>query len=171
MKNLSRHDWLKLNWNQAQRAVVELFHENGYTSYHELSLTNGRADGFVIKKKPDEIIFGIIEVKHYNNVTKNLQYKSVKQALKYLNAVHDKVSSKYTKIPVRFFIAVIFSKDYPSSGISVNLEAYKTHVPKPIAEKKNLTIIVSSAGKLLRVLKHLHLLEAPQTELNHYFFQ
>ncbi len=162
MVNPSDLDWNSLTWSEAQHAIVEFLHTNGFMSFHERPIYKGRADGLVIKKTEATVTKMIVEVKHYNKVTDQVVVKAVNQGLMYLQTIiqEDRIVRSKSSKDYRYVLLVVFSKDYPVKQLS--FKSLIDQSPSP------LEIIYCSARNLEEILQKHDLIER-QTGIDDFY--
>ena len=167
MSRLTKNKWHKLSWEEAQIAVVNYLKDNGYISLHEVRLEKGRADGLVIFNKLGKAIVGIVEIKHYNSISYLTQKLAVKQALSYFTQIEQEFSNKYKKRDLKFFILVVFTKDYPTKNMNCSLASLQKLSNQTLP--KNLDVIVTSVRHLHKRLIELDLIFPAPANLDQFF--
>lgn len=167
----TRSEWSTMDWYQAQTTVTNLLQHRGYMRFHEKHVSNGRIDGLVIKKSTHEICIGIIEVKHYRKSTKKLYETAVIQALKYLQAAYEDILAKYIqdKRSLRFFVAAVFTNDYPVMNIDEIIEKHRFLLPGGLIDSCKVDIIYTAAEHLIKRLTALNYIEPEQSDLKEFF--
>lgn len=155
-------NWDQLSWSEAQHAIVEFLHENGFMSFHEMPIYGGRADGFVIKKEESRVTKMIIEVKHYKRISDSTVINAVNQGLSYLKSIlrSDESSREKSNKEYRYILLVVFSNDYPVKRINPN--SFNLEYPYPVE------VIYCSARNLKEILQK-HGIIQNQTNLDDYF--
>lgn len=164
----SRSEWAKLEWKEAQTAVGELLHHRGFMKLEEMRIGRGRADLVVIRKIEKSAVVGIIEVKCYNRITPKLQLSSMKQACKYLSQLYlDFQNNGYWKRKkIRYFIAAVFTKDYPVRDYALSPKERIDHLPNDLFE---IPIILCSPDRLLSRLEDRNLMGNVYDPLDSFF--
>jgi hypothetical protein len=168
----SRSNWANLNWKEAQHQIGLVLHTAGFIKFEEKSLGNSnRADVMVIRSTPSEIIFGIVEVKTYRNVTPSMAEKAMKQSCRYLTACYNQVdgNQRWGKKNKRYFATVVFTRDYPNVIFDGSYSQYKAHLPSGLIENNLVEIFSSVPEQLIKKLQDRHLLGPNQNSLNDYY--
>ncbi len=170
MHNLpvSRSEWAKLSWKQAQSQVGRLLNHNGFMKLEEHRIGKGRADLVVINKKGGSAIIGVIEVKCYDRVTPRLQRSAKVQACRYISDLyHQHEQNMYWKRKnITYFIITVFTKDYPVKSVMLTNSERDRYLPNDI---KNLKIFSSTPDGLLSLMDRNGLLKHKMDVLDDYF--
>ena len=166
---IRRSDWTKLSWQDAQETVVKMLQEYGFMVFNEKQVYNGRADGVVIKRHSSKILIGIIEVKHYKKVSNSVREKAMFQSLKYLRSVFDDMSRRYPQRMQHYFLATVFTNDYPTSGNTLFVKKFMDQIPQFIKDRAEITVLSSTPDQFLSVLKKKGIIEAKQQNLDEFF--
>lgn len=166
----SRQEWANLEWKEAQVMVGNLLNNSGFMKFEEkrIGLTK-RADVLVIKNNPIDVVFGIIEVKCYKKVNPSLVNKSIIQACKYVKILYPLVinNNRWGNKEKKFFVAVVFTNDYPVSLGKIIVNNYLNYLPKEL--KEGIPIIISTPGQLLKKLAYEKLLPDYESKLDDFF--
>ncbi len=167
--SIRRSDWARMGWQSAQEAVVKLLQDHGYMVFNEKRVYNGRVDGVVIRKTPGVVYIGIIEVKHYKKVSNSVREKAMFQSLKYLRSVFDDMSRRYPAREQHYFLATVFTNDYPTSGNSLFVSKFMDHVPEFIKQRAAISILSCTPDQLVRSLRERNLIQSHQQNLDEFF--
>jgi hypothetical protein len=169
-KEFDKLYWQNLDWKSAQDQVISLLHQRGYMSLYETTVLNGRIDGLVIRKSINEVDIGIVEVKHYRNVTKSMLLESIQQGLKYLEGNYLSFLKRFAgrnKTP-RFFVAIVFTKDCPITNINEQITNSIDLLPDKLRSYP-IELFYSSILDFLTKMRTKGLINGDQNVLTNFF--
>lgn len=164
----SKNEWIAMDWQTAQMTVVNLLHYRGYMAFYEKTHKKGRSDGVVIRKTRNEILVGIIEVKHYKRTTKRTYINAIKQGCNYLPGVYEQIKHQYANDArrIRIFVAAVFTYDYPATNINTSVQAFKNVIPIYLQDKVDL--ILCSGLHFIDKMYRYNFLESTEKDLSEY---
>jgi len=168
----TRSEWAALSWQDAQHEVARLINHYGFMIFEEKQLDQKqRSDVLVIRNDNDKVIFGIIEVKAYQNVTRSLQRKAMIQAVKYLNSVFiDAINNqRWGNKQKEFFVTVVYTNDYPAAFFQHHKADYENFLDKELVENYTLSLFSSTPNSFIRKLRQYTGYGHKQSKIDDYF--
>ncbi|MDH5402336.1 MAG: hypothetical protein OEY49_07590 [Candidatus Heimdallarchaeota archaeon] len=167
----TRKDWAILSWNEAQSEVGLLLKQQLFVRFDEYKLGNKRADIIAYKIFDNKILFGIIEVKTFKKISPSIENKAMEQACNYLSKYFDIVenNSKWGNKAKIYFVATIFTNDYPASFSDIYQNKYTKLIPKILVDEERVYLISCRPRELIPNLRRLKLLNYDQNKLDKFF--
>ncbi len=163
--------WYNMNWNDAQNAVGRLCHEFGFIKLQEKVLTNGkRADIIVFSNKTEKNVIGILEIKTYTKISKYNVKAALSQVSSYLIELHKQIKNnqRWNKNKLHYFIAVIYTKDYPLNDFTFTKQTIKNKLTS-VLDSIPVSIIICRPEDLKKELLILKLIKQENRNLDEYF--
>ena len=168
----SRSQWAKLEWQQAQKTIGLLLNLYGFMKFEEYNLGDGkRADLLVWRTSSGQITIGLIEVKTYQKISPSIEAKALQQVLTYFKifAEEIKASNQWNSKTIRFFVCVIFTKDYPSLPSKLTKHHLGSNFTEERLHKDNIDVFVCTPERFILELVSRSLVHPSQQDLKKYF--
>lgn len=166
----TRTNWAGLDWKQAQAQLLALLSDYQFMRFEEVRLSKSkRADLVVVRNSGSEIIYGVIEVKSYRKISNSVKVKALDQVCRYLNLLYQQTwnSQKYGKLPKKYFAAVVFTHDYPSSFQSEVTGQHISVLDQKLAELSE--VFVCTPENLVSSLLNKNMVGLKQQSLDDYY--
>lgn len=168
----SRAYWAGLDWKEAQLEVANLLNNNSFMVFEEKRLeSHKRVDILAIQNTDQSITFGILEVKCYKKITPQIQHNAMIQACRYLKNIFPSLenNNRWGNKERKYFVATVFTNDYPGIYGTHHLSEYYTYLPKKLISQNNIKLISSTPDSLIAKLQNNGMSVGTQTSVDEFF--